>query len=406
VREGGIEDFVPEFVEEFNQTNRWGIRVEAIPYDSSGEMDEALRSAFDIKKIPLVLAGYSHDLRYWDAKGIPLADLQFYLDDPAWGLSSDDQQDFYPLFWVQDAQAPPGDDAGGMRFGLPWYRTGLVMFYNQGWAEELGFDDPPATPYQFRQQACAAARANREDEDMENNATGGWLIDSEPSTLLAWIYAFGGQVEKNGEQGYEFESPEAVDALTFIHQLYTEGCAWKSHETEKHEKFANRQALFISSSLRELVNQQAAMEKVSSEDAWTVLPFPSRKGGTLDVFGPSLAITKSTQAKQLAAWLFVRWLVSAENQARWVSATRTLPTRVSVLPLLRGEKSRASQWESALALLPFAQVEPSFASWRSLRWALSDVVSQLVSPEFKGRQISDLLKTLDQLAEEVQARGQ
>jgi multiple sugar transport system substrate-binding protein len=403
VRETEVEDLIPKMVEEFNKTNQWGMRVESVPFDSSGVMDEALSSAAEAKKLPAALAGYSHDLQYWNSEGISLADLQAYIDDPAWGLSTSDQQDFYPVMWTQDVQLLKGGDTG-RRFGLPWYKTGLVMLYNQGWAKELGFNTPPATPAQFRQQACAAAKANREDDEKGNDGTGGWLIDSEPSTLLSWIFAFGGQVENAKQDGYGFDSPEAIDALTFIHDLYSEGCAWQQDEPDKNEILAKRQALFLTTSLRELVGQPAVLKGGSQEDEWTILPFPSRQGGAFDIFGPSLAIVKSTSKKELAAWLFVRWLTSPENQARWVSTTGTVPTRASVLPLLKGKQGSSELWEKALDFLPYAHVEPALASWGTLRWALGDVMTQLTAPEFKGEQIPVLLKALDQLAKEVLAQ--
>ncbi len=404
VREAGAEELMPQLIDEFNKTNQWGIRAEAVPYGSTGLMDEALRKALEEKKPPAVLAEYSHDLRYWHSTGISLVDLQSYIDDPAWGLSTSDQRDFFPAIWVQDVQPPTGENKEALRFGLPWYRTGMVMLYNQSWAKDLGFNAPPTTPAQFRQQACAAAKANREDDEKENDATGGWLIDSEPSTLLSWIFAFGGEVENSRQAGYEFENPESIDTLTFIHELYTEGCAFRQDEPNKNEILTNRGALFLSVSLRELVSQQTVLQSGSNDDQWTILPFPSRKGGAFDIFGPSLAVMKSNQTKQLAAWLFVRWLASPENQARWVLATETLPTRASALPLLSGKHGGSSLWEKALGFLPYIHVEPALASWRSLRWALSDVMSQLTAPEFKGEQIPALLKALDQLAEEVQAQ--
>ena len=175
VRETDVEDLIPKMVEDFNKTNQWRMRVESVPFDSSGVMDESLSSAAEAQKLPAALAGYSHDLRYWNSEGISLTDLQAYLDDPAWGLSTSDQLDFYPVMWAQDVQLLNGKDMG-TRFGLPWYKTGLVMLYNQGWAKELGFNTPPTTPAQFRQQACAAAKANREDDEKGNDGTGGFCV--------------------------------------------------------------------------------------------------------------------------------------------------------------------------------------------------------------------------------------
>ena len=405
VRQVEAEGVAPELVEEFNKTNQWGIRVELVRWDSSGVMDEALYSALQEKKLPELLAGYSYDLQHWNAEGVSLANLQPYIEDPAWGLTSYEQQDFYLAIWAQDLSIQSKKEASLVRFAMPWYRTGLVLLYNQSWAEDLGFDLPPASAAQFRQQACAAAKANREDDERQNDGTGGWLVDTSPSTLLSWIFAFGGQVEQVGQPGYQFDNPGAEDAFTFLHALYAEGCAWQREELDRKNAFVSRQALFLSASLQELVDFQSAFKEAGSNDEWTILPFPSRKGGAFAVFGPSLAVTKSSSEKQLAAWLFVRWLASPEIQARWVLATGTLPTRISVLSLLKDKPEGSRQWEKALGLLPYAQVEPSFASWRTLRWALTDAMTQLLTPGFSGSQIPALLKELDQLAEEVQDRA-
>jgi multiple sugar transport system substrate-binding protein len=402
VREPGAGDLLEMLVKEFNETNRWGIQVKIQLQESSGLMDEALESALIEKKLPNLLSGYSHDLRYWQAQGIPLVDLEPFLADPATGLTSADLGDFYPVILKQDVLTPTVKGQPPMRLGLPWYRSGLVMVYNQSWAESLGFPAPPATPAQFRQQACAAAQANQKDENKENNGTGGWLIKMEPADLLSWFFAFGGEVENAGGAGYQFDTPAAADALTFIHELYAEQCAWQMDEPQPQSAFASRQALFITLSLTELSEMQSVIQEQDSTDHWTILPFPSRRGGAFDIYGPSLALPKSTSQKQMAAWLFARWLVSPETQARWVLTSGTLPTRASVLPLLREKPGSSIQWQKAIGLLPYAQVEPADPSWRMLRWALADALGQILTPDFKGEQIPAVLEALDQLAEEVQ----
>jgi ABC-type glycerol-3-phosphate transport system substrate-binding protein len=402
-REPGVGDLLEKLAKEFNDTNRWGIQVKIQLYDSSGLLDEALASALGEQKLPSLLAGYSHDLRYWQGQGIALVDLESFLADPAAGLPADDQGDFYPVIWAQDVLTPTVRGQSLARLGLPWYRSGVVMVYNQSWGESLGFSAPPATPAQFRQQACAAAQANQEDEDKENNGTGGWLVLTEPADLLSWIYAFGGRVQEAGGAGYQFDTTAAADALTYIHELYAEQCAWQMDEPQPEAAFASRRALFITLSLTELTKMQAVMGEQGSADHWTILPFPSRRGGAFDIYGPSLAVLQAPSQEELAAWLVARWLVSPDIQARWVLASGTLPTRASVLPLLREKPGSSIQWQKAIGLLPYAQVEPSDPSWRTLRWALSDALGQILSPGFEGGQIPAVLTTLDQLAAEILA---
>ena len=50
----------------------------------------------------------------------------------------------------------------------------------------------------------------------------------------------------------------------------------------------------------------------------------------IDVYGASLSVFKSTPERQLAAWLFLKWLAEPEQQAKWSRGTNYFPTRKSV----------------------------------------------------------------------------
>jgi hypothetical protein len=124
----------------------------------------------------------------------------------------------------------------------------------------------------------------------------------------------------------------------------------------------------------------------------------------VDAYGPSLLITRSNPARQLAAWLVTKWLVYPPNQAKGVAAFETYPTRLSTLGYLTEPASDNPQWAEALELLPAAQSEPSLSSWRVMRWALEDVMRQLFSPQFGYDQIPALLENLDSVADEIFAQ--
>ena len=124
----------------------------------------------------------------------------------------------------------------------------------------------------------------------------------------------------------------------------------------------------------------------------------------MDSYGPSLLITPSTPAQQLAAWLVIQWLVYPPNQAKWVAAQETYPTRLSTLGYLTEAASDNPQWAQALELLPAARSEPSLASWNVMRWALQDVMTQLFNPQYDADQIPALLEELDRVAAEISSR--
>jgi len=395
-----------ELVDQFDSTNQWGIQVTGVPLDSLESMEDRYRSAKQDGKLPGLLAGYTELVLSWDAGGASIVDLSRYVEDPDWGLAPEAVDDFYAGIWSRETLTLAAQrSAGSVQVGLPWYRSGTVLLYNQTWASQLGFAGLPFTPDEFSQQACAAAKANNQDTDRRNNGSGGWLLSPDASTLLSWIFAYGGQVIQPGGGGYRFDSPQALAALRFIHGLHVQGCAWLSPDSTPLQEFAARRALFVTSSMTELRAVPAALTAAGSQDTWTVLPFPSPDGpAAIDVYGPSLIMLKASPDRQLAAWLFARWLVSPEIMARWTAKLGVFPVRASVLPLLGQAKDLLPQQQAAQKLVSLARPEPAYASWSMVRWALQDALRQMLMPEFQAAQAVILLENLDRLAAEIHAQ--
>jgi multiple sugar transport system substrate-binding protein len=386
-------DSFQSLVDEFNRTNSWQLRVETRSFNNYAEIVDTIRSSI-YGDLPNVVLGYNYQAISLYRSSDLLVDLTPYLQDPRWGLAQKDIDDFYPLFWQQEQNS-------GAQLGLPFYRSGQVLFYNQGWAEELGFEKPPASPDEFREQACAAAAAFGSNEGIPEGA-GGWVIDSSAPGLMAWIYAFGGALELPGQRGYDFENPSTLDAFTFLRELYEEGCAWLSESALPHPEFAARQALFISSSVTNLPSQHRAFDQAGNPDRWTVIPFPSEVGQPVMVtYGPALLVLAADPEEELAAWLFARWLTSAEVQAGWLQNQGTLPTRKSVLEQVEDYRDSHVQWDAAVELLPFARVEPGRSSWNLVHIVLNDAGRYLFSPIITKRQIPEIIETLSQTAAEL-----
>jgi len=169
------------------------------------------------------------------------------------------------------------------------------------------------------------------------------------------------------------------------------------------EAFATRQALFITASLLDIPYQLETFRLAGNTDEWSVLPFlsPSDKQGGFDAYGPSFEIIPSSPQRQLAAWVFTKWLLEPQNQARLVQANGSFPLRQSVLEQLPNHTRRYPQWSAAVQILPLAHSEPPFHSWSTVRWALSDASTQLFRSYFTIDQVPQLLQYLDQTATEL-----
>ncbi len=383
----------------YSRTNQWGITVVGTSYADYGRLDEAVDSAISTHSLPDVVVDYAYQAQRWDASGV-IADLTPYVDDPVWGLTNAEQGDFIPGFW--DANLVMGGSSGqSHQLGIPFFRSAYVLFYNQSWAREMGYATPPATRQDFQTQACAAAKQLKQLGGSVNAGKGGWLITPQPATLLGWIYAFGGEVVNPAGAGYSFNTSEAQSAFEYIKGLQDGGCAWQDNTAGPFTEFAHRRALFVVGSLYDIPAQQEALSQEGNKDEWVPIPFPSSKQPRVVTYGPSLVVTQSTPARELAAWLVIKWLVYTPNLTAWVDETATYPTRSSILDYLSENGSASPQWKQALELLPDARDEPSLASWGMVRWALNDALAELIAPKVTADQIPSILENLDSVASEI-----
>ena len=381
-------------ITQFNTENEWGIIVSEQSQGNYSELFLQTDSAVEDSSFPQIVIGFPEHALGWQEH---VVDLNPYVADPLYGLSPTDISDFPAVIWEQD-------EVNGTRFGIPSQRTARFLLYNQSWARELGFESPPATSAEFEQQACAAHKALGTDENPDNDSLGGWLIDSHAMTPLSWMIAFGGGVQE--ENGYRFLTPGNIAAFRFVKTLQQKNCAWvASLDLPLPDRFAARQALFATASLEELPAHVRAFSAANNTDEWAVLKFPGEEREALVVYGSSFIMFESDDVTQLASWLFLRWILSAENQARWVQSTGLFPLRNSTLELLGDYSASHPQWAEAVRLLADGETTPRLASWRLVRVMLEDgfrdMFDTIRHPDLTDGQVPLILKQMDDTAEDL-----
>ena len=372
----------------FNTENEWGIIVSPEARDNFSELFLQTDAALNEPNPPQIVIAFPEHAIEWQEH---VVDLNTYVHDPLYGLTTLDTSDFYAPIWAQD-------EVDGKRLGVPAQRTARFILYNQSWARELGFASPPVTASEFEAQACAAHQALGEDENADNDALGGWLIDTDPMTPLSWMIAFGGGVQE--ENGYRFLAPGNVATFKYMKTLQQKNCAWvPSAELSVFDRFASRQALFATAGLGDLPDLTRAFSAAANKDEWTVLTFPGVERDALVLYGSSFIMFESDDVTQLASWLFMRWMLLAENQARWVQSTGLFPLRISTMELLGDYSASHPQWAEAVKLLPHAEMTPQLASWRVVRVMLGDgfrdMFDTIRHPDLTAGQVPLILKQMD-----------
>ncbi len=379
----------------FNTANPWGISVEISQLGSANEIVERLESGLAADAQPdLVLVNAAQAMAL-DRTEAGVVDLTPYLQDPLFGLSSTERNDFPPALLAQTASA-------GRQLGLPAGGDARVLFYNQTWAKELGYSQPPGTPEEFQQQACAAAKANMGDDTTANDGMGGWIVDPDVETMQTWMAGFGGQTVTTDGRGFSFNTSQNQAALTFLKNLLDQGCAWVARNPEPYDYFSTRGALFYSGNISDIVRQTQTHQSAGSRDEWTVLPFPAEDGKAhLLVESPAFVVMTSTPPRELAAWLYLRWLETPETQARLAQAENGLPARLSARSLMADYGSQYPQWSAAANNLETAVAEPNLPDWMKVRFIFQDASDQLFYATTKPEQVGQILQMLDQTIIEV-----
>jgi ABC-type glycerol-3-phosphate transport system substrate-binding protein len=322
-----------------------------------------------------------------------IIDLEPYVTDPDWGLSAEQVADFYPAAF-NGAVTPDGQ-----RVGFPISTSAEVLFYNLTWGQELGFDGPPTTPAEFKEQACAAAAANAADDDPDNDGTGGYVLYAGASQVSAWWFSYDGfHLTADGE--WNFATPELEAVAEFLKDLWDEGCAFPT-ESYPNPEFATRKALMVTSSSVGIPYQLGAFEDAGTTDEWAFMPFPGDAGLAVDSYLQTVGMVGSTPERELASWLFMKWFTAPEQQAKWIEASAYYPSRAGTVPLLDAYAAANPQWGSGLELVPLGKVEPSIASWASVRRLLQDAFSEIIqgTPDM----IPGILADLDEAAAEAKA---
>lgn len=392
---GTTAELMTKMVDEFNQTNSWGIHVILIEPGSAGQVTSDLASDIATGNQPSMVAAPVDVLLKLNASENVIEDLNPYMYFRDWGFTSAELADFDSTYLKQDA-------VNGFQYAFPAQRTAVMMFYNSSWANELGFSKPPSTFEDFRQQSCAANAAMKKDADSTNDGLGGWIVNTEGLVTYSWWTGTNTVLVTDGK--YTFNTPAASTAFESIHDLYTTGCAWIPRAQTSYEYFAKRQALFYSAYLQDILPQIQALVANGSTDTWTLIPFPSIGTQRVVVDGPSYAVLKTTPEKQLASWLFIRWLSSPTQQVRMLQSSLTLPLSKSISDQLLNSPTMPQQWKDAVTVIVNPDPVPSDPNWSLARTILEDAGWQLFKTTLTNADIPALLSQMDSTFAELKDR--
>ena len=383
-----------EILSEFNATNPWGIRVDAIAQDGQNELFYATRNALNTAAAPDLVYLYQNQaasLQRYDG----LIDLNSLLSSPHWGISQTDLADLAPALLAQDIFP----SLNGLRLGFPTYRSAEVLYYNQDWLNELGYSNPPQTPQEFKEIACQASQRPF-SQARDSAGSLGYALNIDASRFATWTFAFGGDLFTSQGNIYTFDSPPAIQSMQFLQDLLASGCAEiVDQRYVDQDDFARGTLLFTIGTSSGIPFYTKAVDN-AARFQWDVAAPPHVTGEPrVNFYGPSLSILHSTPEKELAAWLVIQHLASLEAQVRWASVSQYLPVHAQADERLQELFTDFPAYRSAYQLLPYAHFEPSVPGYEDVRLLVNDAMIDIL----QGAEVDTTLTALNNQANTILA---
>ena len=376
---GARAEELDRIVANFNETNEWGITVVASNQGGYSDIFQKMNLGLTAggEDLPnLVVAYGNQSASYQLVDG--LVDMNPLVYSPTWGLSEEEIADFFPGFFNTDV-------INGERLGFPPNRSMEVLFYNADWMAELSaagaisFDGPPTTPEQFREASCAATANPFSAATGDVAQSIGYQLSIDASRIASWTFAFGGDVFDLEANEYTYNSPAAVEAISFLQSLFAEGCAGPVVERFGDQtNFGQGTTLFTVGSRSGLPVYRSAVES-GANFTWSVAAIPHTTPEPVqNIYGASVSIVRGTPEQELAAWLFMKYYTLPEVQADWALASNYFPVRASVAEELADYMAEDTTYKTAFDLLPFAIGEPQAPGYDFVRDLMETTLAAIV----------------------------
>jgi multiple sugar transport system substrate-binding protein/sn-glycerol 3-phosphate transport system substrate-binding protein len=313
-------------VEEFNTTNEWGITVEATSLGGS----TATRDQINLGIVSGELPNLGGSTFVSDAQGSYLADvllaLDPYMNDPTWGFTEDEWADMN--IGLLDTGRALGEPFNNQQLAWPVGMSANVNSVSLTMLGELGYDAPPTTLAEFREISCAASELTTAD----GGDVQGFPIRDDGFDLYSFFEG-SGVPYFDLETGYDFTSEGAIAVLTFLQDLYNDGCAYVPEGSfDNTADFAlglNPMAVG-STSGTPFINADIATNNTGIEWVNTTVPY-SEGNRSLQLFFRGVGLFNSTPEENLASWLFLKFLASTDAQVAWAQGANYQPYTYSGL---------------------------------------------------------------------------
>lgn len=387
------ETALQELIADFNRTNSYGINVRGEYVGRYSDIYNKMVVSIQSATLPALVVAYQNQaMAYYQAGGI--VDITPYMESTQWGFSTEERADFVQAFLRQD-------NVDGVQIGFPPNRSMELLYYNLDWLRELGYDGPPATWEQFAAM-CRLAKERPFSGNEDKTSSLGFMLSIDASRLAAMVFSRGGDLVNANANAYTLDTPEVKASLELMRNLLSDKAIVIVGERDAEMgEFVTGRSLFSQDSSSGLPFYKSGIEDSGLNFEWGVTHPP--QAGTepvVDIYGASVSICSTTPEKQLATWLFLKWLTAPEQQARWVRASNYFPVRRSTAQELQSYFEENPRYQVAYALLDYGKSEPSMPGYQQVRRLIQEAMVEIVEDGNMDQVLANLQQAANRTIED------
>jgi multiple sugar transport system substrate-binding protein len=358
---GESQKTLKAMVDRFESTHA-DIHIELVGMGNYDALSQKLMGAVAARNPPVIAQMYENWTTQLHAGG-ELVWLDSFVRGPE-GLDSEDLADIYSALLDNNSW-------DGRLLTLPFNKSVPVYYYNVPMFATAGYPEFPRTWPQFRAAASKLTKRDAAGDVGVWGAAGGTDI---------WI--FGSMLFQRGSRFLEqedgrplFNGREGIEALQFQVDMVLRDRVQNTDvgRTPMDDFLVGRMATLTGSS--------TWRAPVVDKESFPVgmAPIPTWGKPAAIVYGTNIGMfRRATAVQKAAAWTFIKWFTSPEQQAEWSLGTWYVPIHRKSLedPRLVERLAQTPGLRAAYAQMDCAVFEPRGLKWLAGRKALVEELEQ------------------------------
>ena len=395
---------------------------------SYDDLRESILTGFPANNYPDVAVCYpDHVAEYIEYNKV--AKMDKYIDNADYGWTQDDKDDIIPLYLDEvTSYSVPGT------WSLPFAKSSEAMFYNASALINLNLSSVDATindgnplteEYlanltweELFNKLCPALIAYNNSlpaeekfllDDQEYHGVFGYDSDDNLFITLSeqYGYPYTSLDQVTGVASVDFNNSGMKNLMKTFNQAYNNG--YIVTKASCNNSYVNN--LFTKKNLLFSVGSTGGTMYQYADDLFTVgvAPIPHAENGDTSVInqGPGMVVFKhGSENRELASWLFYKFITETDNTAYWATQTDYLPIRYSAFESeiyaeyssiedKEGEEVlKAKVAQLSVELTPDLYYSPAFKGSATCRTQVGSVMAQcLVEANLTDEKLNQIFQT-------------